>query len=407
MALAPPTELFSVDFLHDPYPTFAWLRQERPVYWSESFEAFLITRFDDCVRVLTDPDQFGPVPDVAPRRPPADHVQYRNILARAFNAEYVAQLGPMIQGSVDQLVETFVSRGEVNLMAEFAERLPTLVLAEMLGIPTADQPMFHAWADVYTTSLTNELNDAQKADFLRTIRELVGYFAYRIEDRRRHPGEDLVTRLLHARYGTVELSAAQILSLCEQFMVAGRDLTTGLIGNGVRALLLHPDQLQRVSAQDELLEAAIEETLRWDSPVLGQPRTNRVECELRGVRMQPGDLVVVMFAAANRDPLSFPLPDVFDLDRPNAALHLAFGRGIHFCLGAPLARLEATVALRTLFARLPNLRLAAGQSSQRRVAFAMLNLRTFGSLPVAFDTDARRRTLAYQGFEPYYGDSPP
>jgi cytochrome P450 len=386
MTLAAPTELFSADFLRDPYPTFAWLRGEHPVYWAETFEAFIVTRFDDCVRVLTDPDQFGPVPDVAPRRAPADHVQYRNILARAFNAEYVAQLEPMIQGIVDRLVEAFVRRGEVDLMSEFGERLPTLVLAEMLGIPSADQALFHAWADVYTTSLTNELDAQQRADFLRTIRELVAYFAYQIEDRRRHPGDDLVSRLIHARYGQAELSAAQILSLCEQFMVAGRDLTTGLIGNGVRALLLHPAQLQRVNAQDELLDAAIEETLRWDSPVLGQPRTNRLECELRGVRLQPGDLVVVMFAAANRDPLVFPLPDVFDLDRPNAGLHLAFGRGIHFCLGAPLARLEARVALRTLLTRLPNLQLSAGRSSQRRLAFAMLNLRTFGSLPVAFDT---------------------
>ncbi len=384
--LAPPSELFSGDFLHDPYPTFAWLRREHPVYWSESFEAFIITRFDDCVRVLTDPDHFGPVPDVVPHRPPADHVQYRNILARAFNAVYVAGLEPTIQGIVDRLIEEFINRGEVDLLSAFAERLPTLALAEMLGIADADQAMFLAWAAVYTTSLADELNAEQKADFLKTIRELVGYFAYRLEERRRHPGDDLLSRLIRARSAEAELSAAQILSLCEQFMVAGRDLTTGLIGNGVRALLQHPLQLQRVEARPALLAAAIEETLRWDSPVLGQPRTNRIDCELRGVRLQPGDLVVVMFGAANRDPLVFPLPDVFDLDRPNAGLHLAFGRGIHFCLGAPLARLEASIALRTLFGRLPRLRLDPGRPGQRRVAFAMLNLRTYGSLQVAFDS---------------------
>jgi cytochrome P450 len=383
--LAPPSELFSGDFLHDPYPTFAWLRRAQPVYWSEPFEAFIITRFDDCVRILTDPDGFGPVPDVLPRQPPAEHVQYRNILARAFNAEYVAGLEPTIQGIVDRLIDEFISQGDVDLMTAFAERLPTLALAEMLGIPDTDLPMFLAWADVYTASLAVELNAEQKADFVRTIRELVGYFAYRLEDRRRHPGDDLISRLIRARAGEAELSTAQILSLCEQFMVAGRDLTTGLIGNGVRALLQHPEQLQRVKEQPALLEAAIEETLRWDSPVLGQPRTNRTDCELRGVRMQPGDLVVVMFAAANRDPLVFPSPDAFELDRPNAGLHLAFGRGIHFCLGAPLARLEAGIALRTLFERLPRLRLDPGRSGQRRVAFAMLNLRTYGSLPVAFD----------------------
>jgi cytochrome P450 len=385
MLQAPPAELFSADFLSDPYPTFAWLRRECPVYWSASFQAFMITRFDDCVRVLTEPDQFGPVPDIAPQRAIADHVQYRNILARAFNAEYVAQLEPMIQAHVDWLIDAFNGGEEVDLMPAFAERLPTLVLAEMLGIPRADLPMFQAWADVYTLSLSEELNAAQRADFLRTIHELVAYFAYRVEDRRRHPGNDLITRLTQARSAETELSAAQILSLCEQFMVAGRDLTTGLIGNAVRALLLHPVQLQRLKSQPELLEAAIEETLRWDSPVLGQPRTNRVEREMRGVRLQPGEMVVVMFAAANRDPLVFHTPDVFDLDRPNAGLHLAFGRGIHFCLGAPLARLEARIAVRTLFARLPHLRLSSDRPGERRLAFAMLNLRTYGALPLTFD----------------------
>jgi cytochrome P450 len=386
--LAPPTDLFSAGFLSNPYPTFEWLRAENPVYRSESFEAVVLTRFDDCVSVLTDPDRFGPVPDVPPRRATAEHVQYRNILARAFNPEYVARLEPMIQEIVDRLIDPLVSSGEADLMPQFAERLPTLVLAEMLGIPDADRPMFLAWADVYTTSLADELSDEQRADFLRTIHDLVAYFAYRVEERRRHPGDDLITRLTRARSAEAQLTAAQILSLCEQFMVAGRDLTTGLIGNGVRALLEHPVQLQRLEAQPELLGAAVEETLRWDSPVLGQPRTNRTECEMRGVRLHPGDVVVVMFAAANRDPLVFPSPDVFDLDRPNAGLHLAFGRGVHFCLGAPLARLEATIALRTLFARLTRLRVSPGQSGQRRLAFAMLNLRTYGSLPVVFQASA-------------------
>ncbi|MBV9327826.1 MAG: cytochrome P450 [Chloroflexi bacterium] len=384
--LAPPTELFSADFLSDPYPTFAWLRRERPVYRCAAFESYIVTRYDDCASVLTDPDQFGPVPDVTPERPTADHVQYRHILARAFNAEYVARLEPIIQGIVDRLIDEFVDRGEADVMSDFAERLPTLVLAEMLGIPSSAQPMFHAWADSYTRSLAGELSPAQRDDFLRTIRELVGYFAYAIEERRRHPGDDLVTRLMHARAADAQLSGAQILSLCEQFMVAGRDLTTGLIGNGVRALLIHAIQLQRLIAEAWLLEAAIEETLRWDSPVLGQPRTVRTACDMRGERLLAGDIVVVMFAAANRDPLVFSSPDVFDLYRPNAGLHLAFGRGIHFCVGAPLARLEARIALHTLFARLPHLRLSSDRPGERRVAFAMLNLRTYGSLPVEFDT---------------------
>jgi len=256
----------------------------------------------------------------------------------------------------------------------------------MLGIPESDRAMFCGWADVYTSSLGGNLGAHGQDTFRQTIRDLVGYFAFQVEVRRREPRDDLITRLIAARLGDSELSPAQILSLCEQLMVAGRDLTTGLISNCVRALLTHPRQLQSALEQPRFLDAAIEETLRWDTPVLGQPRTNRLDIHMRGVRLRPGDMVVVMFGAANRDPEVFPAPDDFDIERQNAAQHLAFGRGIHFCLGAPLARLQARIVVRTLFARLPGLTLVPEQSPARRVAAFMLNLRTFGSLPATFDS---------------------
>jgi cytochrome P450 len=181
------------------------------------------------------------------------------------------------------------------------------------------------------------------------------------------------------------LSASEIVGLCEQLMVAGRDLTTGLIANCIRALHTHPTELQRLRNNPELLDAAIEETLRWDCPVLAQPRRNRSSYVLRGVEMPAGADLLVVFAAANRDPAVFAEPDEFDILRSNASRHLAFGRGIHFCLGAPLARLEAQIAIRTLFARLVGMRLVAERPPVRRVAAFMLNLRTFDELPLRFD----------------------
>jgi cytochrome P450 len=386
MAAASTHELFSPEFLSDPYPTFARLRREAPVHWAEQFGAFVVTRYPDCVAILTDNDRFGPSPDSHPERLPAAHVHYRNLLARAFNAELLAQLEPKIQWLVDDLMNHFPSGGQVDLMLALAKPLPTLVLAEMLGIPESDRAMFCGWADVYTDSLGGKVGLDGQVKFQQTIRELVNYFAFRVEERRGKPGDDLITRLTRARLGESELSAAQILSLCEQLMVAGRDLTTGLIGNCIRALLTHPRQLQSLLDNPRLLDAAIEETLRWDSPVLGQPRTNRLDAEMRGVRLRPGDMIVVMFGAANRDPDVFPEPDDFDIERQNVAQHLAFGRGIHFCVGAPLARLQARIVVRTVFARLPGLRLVIEQAPARRVAAFMLNLRTFGSLPVTFDS---------------------
>ena len=386
-------ELFSSGFLNDPYPTFARLREEAPVYWVDAFRVFAVTRYDDCVNVLMHPEQFGPgqhidpsVGGIEPAREPAEHIRYRNLIARAFTTEFVAHMRASVQSLVDSFIDRFTGPGEVDVMPALARPLPTLVLAELLGIPEEQRSTFYAWAEVYTGSLSGPVDMEKKDRFLQTMQELVSYFAYLIEQRRGGSGNDLVTRLTAAYVGEERLSAAQILSFCEQLMVAGRDLTSGLIGNCLQALLSHPRELERLRAQPDLLDAAIEETLRWDTPVLGQPRTSRFDTELRGVRIRAGDQLIVMFGAANRDPNIFPLPDAFDIQRTNAGQHLAFGKGIHYCVGAQLARLEARVAISTLFARLPGLRLAAERQSERRFTEFMLNLRTFGSVPVIFNS---------------------
>ena len=384
VALTEPRDLFSSEFRSNPYPTFAWLRRTAPVYWADSYSHFVITRYDDCVYVLSHPEQFTSFPESDRNLEPAKHVHYRNIVARAFDAEFVARLEPPVQAIVDRLIDGIAGDGEADLVPAFAKPLPTLVLAEMLGIPGSDLSMFMAWASTYSRAMNERLDDEGVDLYRQTARDLVGYFAFLTELRRRNPANDLISRLTGAELDGAVLSPRDILALCEQLMVAGRDLTTGLICNCLAALFAFPLQLQRLREQPGLLDAAIEESLRWDSPVLSQPRKNRFETELRGVSIPAGANLLVAFAAANRDPDIFTSPDEFDIQRPNASRHLAFGRGIHFCLGAPLARVEARLALRTLLERLPGLQPARHQQPIRGQAEAMLNLRSFQSLPVEF-----------------------
>jgi cytochrome P450 len=206
-----------------------------------------------------------------------------------------------------------------------------------------------------------------------------------LERRRQEPQNDLLSRLTQAHVGEAVLSTSQMLYLCDQLMVAGRDLTTGLIGNCLAAVLSQPIQLARLKAEPNRIGAFVEESLRWDTPVLGQARISRADTELRGIPIPAGSSVLVMFAAANRDPEVFTDPDRFDIERGNAGQHLTFGRGIHFCIGAALARMEARIAVSTLLSRLPNLRLDADRPGARRDAGLMVNLRAYRSLPLAFD----------------------
>jgi cytochrome P450 len=312
----------------------------------------------------------------------AMHVQYRSLVTRALSSQLVTSLEPAIERLTEELIDAFPHDGRGDLIAALAAPLPNLAIACLFGVPVQERSMFTAWADEYSRLAAGD--DGADLPSRPTIRDAVGYFAYLLARRRLEPQDDLLGRLAQMHYGEAALSSTQVLYLCDQLMVAGRDLTSGLIGNGVAALLTHPDQLARVRADPGRLNAAIEETLRWDTPVLGQARTARVDTELRDVPIPAGSALLVMFAAANRDPAVFVEPDRFDIGRANAGQHLAFGRGIHFCLGAALARLEARVALRTLFGRLSHLSLDPDQPGTRRTARLMVNLRAYRSLPLVF-----------------------
>jgi cytochrome P450 len=383
----------AVQVADDPYPLFAELRRVAPVFWNDRSGCFLVTRYDDAVAILTSPEIFasGESRAGASGSPAGDggsqvsaevaaHAQYRSRVAGAFTNRFVADLEGDVRRLTEELIDGFAPSGRVDLVPALAAPLPTLVLARALGVPDEDRALFAGWAECYSRAMDDNL-DAKTLG--PTVRDAMGYFAYRLERSRAQPGTDLLSRLTQKGPGETLLS--QALLLCDQLMVAGRDLTTGLITNAVAALLSHPEQLARLRSNGEALDGAVEESLRWDPPVLGQARVSCTDTELRGVPIPAGSTIMVMFAAANRDPAVFVDPDRFDIERVNAAQHLAFGRGLHFCLGAALARLEARVALRSLLGRLPSLRLDAARPPVRRGAPFMVNLRAFRSLPIAFD----------------------
>ncbi len=378
------------------------------MHWDQQKRLFVVTRFDDCVAVLSAPRVFTAANDLEQsrmRRPdgrvaeaasnPREHIRYRALLGRAFDSRLITWVEPIVRELVDQLIDRLIDgcarRGQADLIAAVAYPLPTLTLAALFGIPESERALFLGWASDYSRAMMGELDEAGEARFRRTVAELLSLFAYLLEVRRRQPGEDLLSRLADSRVDGDRLGTSRILGLCDQLMVAGRDLTAGLIGNCTWALLAHETQLGRLRMRPGLLDAAIEETLRWDTPVLGQARTSTTDTHLRRVRIPAGSTILLMFGSANRDPDIFADPDRFDIERPNARQHMAFGRGIHLCPGAALARLQARATIGRLLERLPCLRIVPDRPPVRRVAAFMLNLRGFESFPVAFDPPEARR----------------
>jgi hypothetical protein len=380
----------------DPYPLLARLRRETPVAWIERAGCFLVTRYDDCVSVLTRPALFastqagaeetgspgGAPPPVAVAAEVATHVRYRTLVAGALSGEFVAALEGEVARLTGELLDAVPATGTIDLIPALAAPLPTRVLARLLGVADESRAAFTAWGEAYSRSKADGLDARARAGVREAVAEALGHFAYLLARRQAEPAPDLLGRLLAVHAGEARLTPRQVLGLCDQLMIAGRDLTAGLIGNALAALLGHPAQLARLRAEPGCLEGAIEEALRWDTPVLGQARVSRDASTLRGVPIPAGRTVVVLFAAANRDPAVFAAPDRFDIGRGNAGQHLAFGRGLHFCLGAALARLEARVAVRALLARWPRIRPDPGRPAERRAAPLMVNLRAFRSLPV-------------------------
>jgi cytochrome P450 len=390
---------FDPAFRADPYPGYARLRREAPVYWSELGDrgCWVVSRFTDCLAVLRSPDmgmrrpgpeappelQDGPAARIYPRllifNDPPDHGRLRRLVSKAFTPRAVETLRPRIHRIVNQLLDAVADRRRMDLMADFAFQVPVLVICELLGVPTVDRQKFKRWTPDFSLLFEPDLLDSESlARCDAATASLVDYFEDLISVRRRCPEPDLLSALIEVSDGGDRLAREELIAMAVQLLNAGYETTMGLIGNGALALLQHPDELARLRAEPSLIDAAVEECLRFDSPVQLSGRIARDDVTLRDVEIEAGDLVITLLGSANRDPAAFERADRFEIRRPPA--HLAFGFGSHFCLGAHLARLEARIALGTLVRRLPRLEIATRQLPRRP---SML-FRVLERLPVVF-----------------------
>jgi cytochrome P450 len=407
MAATRKYDLYSDEFRATSYETFARMRAEDPIFCQPGIDGqtmiWFVTRHDDVVAVLLDDERFVRDPALALtpeeleawsaglpesfalieqhmlNRDGEDHRRLRRLVTKAFTPRMVEQLRPRIQEIADELLDAAEPRGEMELVEEFAFPLPITVIAELLGIPSEARDHFRRWSNAMVTPA---LGPEAVEDFNTQLGEFVAYLHDLFERRRATPGDDLVSALLQVRDGGDALSEQELFSMVVLLIVAGHETTVSLIGNAVLALLLHPDARAELERDPSRIPAAVEELLRYDSPVERTlSRLAATDVELDGHTIGRGDLVITVLGSANRDAARFPEPDRLDLDRGDTK-HVAFGRGSHYCLGAPLARLETEIALATLLRRLPGLGLAIPEDE---LAWRPVPLfRSLVSLPVAW-----------------------
>jgi cytochrome P450 len=402
--------LESPAFVADPYPIFARLREESPVHWVERWGCWLLTRADDIETTIRDTRRFSSedrVTRVIERMPgwetgafaalhenfavgmaqtdPPDHTRVRGLVSSAFTPRRVENLRARVAALVDGYLDPHAASGRIELVADLAHPLPAVVIAEMAGFPVADRDRFRAWTyrinSFFFQSGTADPVAAADAD--AAVREARAWIHDLLEERRAHPTDDLLSALVAADSHGGRLTEAELLSTAITLFLGGHDTTTQLIALGVSALVRHPDQLDRLRARPELVPAAVEEMLRFDAPFQMNLRYVTEDVELRGVTLRAGDLVRQALGAANRDPARYDDPDAFRIERPPAR-HLSFGLGPHFCPGAPLARLQAQIAVETMLRRLPGLRLDPDQDPVADVRSDVTN-RGLRSLHLAFD----------------------
>ncbi len=422
MTHEPDLDLKSPANVRDPFPVYRWLRDHEPVHRSENLNAWVVTRYADVLEIFDQPERFSSdrfrkvderyasdrpavravgavLGDWLVFRDPPDHTRLRALLQKTFTPRQLERSRARIQATIDALLAPIASRGETDFIRDFAFPLPAIVIALLLGAPTADLEPIKEWSDrlaAYVGGSTEERDNFAEAQ--AGVAQLVEYFRALLEERRRRARDDLMSSLLRAEHEGQALSADEVVANCVLLLFAGHETTTNLLGNGLFHLLRHPDQLARLRAEPDLVPAAVEELLRFDGPV---PATIKIATEAvawHGRCISAGEMVLPILSSANRDPRSFTDPDALDVGRsPNR--HLAFAHGIHFCLGAPLARLEARLAFETLLRRFSRLELASDAPQWKPQIF----LRGLASLPLrchagalvgrsGFDDDAERRT---------------
>ena len=386
----------SAEMAQDPYPTYAKLRARDPVHRSRLMNAWVFTRYTDVDTILRDHRRFSS--DARKRGPsrgqraslpsteepsmlfldPPDHTRLRALVNQAFTPRAVAALEPHIRELMTTLLDAVDDPSAFDLMEAVAKPLPVIVIAEMLGIPPEDRAQFAVWSDQRARILEPTLTPDERETAEAAMRALDAYLMPIISARRADPQDDIISALAQAEEEGDRLTEREVLIMLRLLLVAGNETTTNLIGNGTLALLRHPDQLAALRGDPALIPSAVEELLRFDSPVQVDLRSALEDCDVNGFPLRRGDNVVMLLGAANRDPDRFPAPDRLDVGRREQN-HLAFGRGIHHCLGAPLARLEGRVVLETLIERFGSLRLLDDRPAFRNSVV----LRGLQALPVS------------------------
>jgi cytochrome P450/nitrite reductase/ring-hydroxylating ferredoxin subunit len=381
-----------------PFELYARARHEQPIFYSERFDLWVVTRYQDIVAILKDVAHFSSAQSLAvdsaiapevqtvldtgyPATPtmvtadPPVHTRFRELVSKAFTSRRVAQLEPRMRTIANSLVDRFQHHGRADIVRQFAYPFPMEVIAEILGVPASQMDQFKQWSDDMSARF-GPLPLERQVKCARSEVAFQHYFAAQLEERRRHPRNDLLTDLLNARIKGVEpLNPAEMLSILKQLLIGGNETSTNLIGSMMLLLMNDPDQLAMIIEDRRLGQNAVEEALRLDSPVQGLFRTALADVEIGGVRIPRGAHLELLYASANRDDARFIDADCFDVHRADASNHMAFGFGIHFCIGAPLARAEGRIALDVLLDRLPAMRLVPGQELEHHPHFFLRGLK--------------------------------
>lgn len=395
------------EVMQDPFPFYQWAHANSPVVEMPGTGLKVIMSYAMCSEAAGRPDDFSnaftkvlsgalsedpdvsgilaegwPQIDTLLTADPPVHTRFRKLVNLAFSMPRVNALEAGIRQKINDLIDGFIDKGECEFVSEFSVPLPVRVICEQLGFDLSWHGDVKRWSDAFADRLGHMIPRERELECAREIVEFQKAVKIKIDERRAKPTDDLLSDVVNARIdGEQPLNDAEILSVAQQLMVAGNETTTHAIAGGIVHMARNPDQTAKLRADPKLIPNAVEEVLRLDTPTAGMWRVVTRDCELGGHEFKGGTMVLVRYAAGNRDPIQFPDPDKFDVERKNARTHLAFGKGIHMCVGNMLSRKEMTVAFETLLDRLADIRLAEG--AKLEVAPNLL-LRGYKSVPITF-----------------------
>lgn len=375
----------------NPYPWYRYMREKHPVYYNEQLNLWYVFRYEHVQQVLSDPKNFSSEGSKGDTyfgssflsMDPPRHRRYRTLVSQAFTPRSIAQLEPRITAIVQQLIDAVISTRQMDVIMDLAYPLPATVIAELLGIPIADINYFKQLSE----RIVEEIESVSSTTHFAAQEELAAYLLPLIEQRRREPINDLISDLLEAEIDGEKLSTHDIQATCITLLIGGHETTTNLIGNAMFCFTEHPGVIEELRANPELMPGAIEEVLRYRSSVAGISRMTATDTHIGETAIQKGERLIIQLASAHRDETVFADPDRFDIRRTSNR-KISFGHGIHFCLGAPLARLESKIALNALLARLPELQRDPAISVQLAVGTTGIFQGT-KHLPITFTPQAR------------------